>query len=187
MIGRPTKISIGRIACTGLLVMAPLQLQAQPDTIHSPVKLHAGAIELDLSGSLLDMEGVSRYALALRSGIFFEAPAGLGAVELELGYSRVSSLDLLDLGVHISWQRAFWESPVYPYLGLAGGFRQERLGSFDQVPYPVGVITGVRVLLGQQAAFRTDFEFLRILNDPVQDYSERKLVLGVSLLFRNTP
>ncbi len=169
-----------------LLVLVPNQTRAQADTTRSFVKLHGGAIEVNFSGSILEIEDNSRFAAAIRGGIFFEAPSGLGGVECELGYSHISALDLLDLEIHASWQRAFWDSPIYPYVALAGGLRQEWLGSFDQVRYPVGLNIGCRVLLSQQVAFRADFKLRRVLNDPVRDFSERQLVIGISVFFRNS-
>ena len=172
--------------CTAFLVAHPDPVRAQVDTTMVTPRLHPGAIELNLSGSMVTIEGSSRYDLAFRSGMFFEAPGGLGGAELEVGYSHVSSLDLLNVQVSASWQRAFWESPVYPFIALGGGIRQEWLGSFEQVRYPVGVSAGLRMLFSPQAAFRTEYRLRRVLNDPVRDFTEQQFLVGISVLFRNS-
>src|ERR1051326_3357552 len=157
---------IGCMLCTACLVAHPDPARAQSDSTMGTPRLHPGAIELNLSGSMVTIEGSSRYDLAIRSGMFFEAPGGLGGAELEVGYSHVSSLDLLNLQVSASWQKAFWESPVYPFIALGGGIRQEWLGSFEQVRYPVGVSAGLRMLFSPQAAFRTEYRLRRAPTNP---------------------
>src|SRR5258708_4447724 len=160
------------LACTACVITIPDLTRAQADTARLTPRLHPGAIEVNLSGSMVAIEGTSRYDLAIRSGVFFEAPAGLGGAGLVIGYSHVRALDLLALLVSASWQRAFWDSPVYPFIAIGGGIRQEWLGSFEQVRYPVGASAGFRILLSPQAAFRTDYRLRRVLNDPVRDFTE---------------
>lgn len=172
--------------CTAFLVAHPDPARAQSDSTMVTPRLHPGAIELNLSGSMVTIEGNSRYDLAIRSGMFFEAPGGLGGAELEVGYSHVSSLDLLNVQVSASWQKAFWESPLYPFIAVGGGIRQEWLGSFEQVRYPVGVSAGIRFLNGPHAAFRTEYRLRRVLNDPVRDFTEQQFLVGISVFFRNS-
>ena len=166
--------------------MVPNLARAQADNTPRTPRLHPGAIELNLSGSMVAIEGTSRYDLAIGSGMFFEAPVGFGEAALEIGYSHVSSLDVLDLQASASWQRAFWDSPLYPFIALGVGIRQEWLGSFEQIRYPVGVSAGFRFLFSPEVAFRTDYKLRRVLNDPVRDFTEQQFLVGISVLFRNS-
>jgi hypothetical protein len=177
----------GSFVCIVWFLVVPQLARGQADSARLTPELHPGAIELNLSGSWISIEGSSRYDLAIRSGMFFEVPGGLGAAELEFGYSHVNSLDLLDVQAYASWQRAFGDSPLYPFIALSGGLRQEWLGSFDQIRYPVGMSAGFRVLLNQHVTFRTEYKLRRVLHDPVRDFTEQQLVFGISVLFRNDP
>src|SRR5437879_3807342 len=75
---------------------------AQPDTVRLLPTINPGAVELNFSASVLDVEGSSSVSAALRGGIFFSAPSGLGALELEASYSHISSLDMLDMQFYAS-------------------------------------------------------------------------------------
>ena len=161
---------------------ANASLAADPLPVPS---IRAGAIELGLSGSLTTVAGSSTVTISTRSGTFVRAAAGLAGLEAELAYSHVQSLDRLDVQVYLSWQRPPGKTPLYPYVAMGGGIRQEWIGSFKQVRYPVGLSLGLRALVSQRVAFRTDYRFLRLLNDPVSNFSEHQITIGLSVFFRN--
>ena len=152
---------------------------------HSVPHIRAGAIELGLSGSLTTVEGLSRGLVAIRGGTFVNATGGLAGLEAEVSYSHVQSLDRLDVLGHLSWQRAAGRSSLYPYGAIGGGIRKEWIGSFRQVRYPVGFSLGLRTVLSQRVAFRTEYRFLRVLSDPISNFSEHQLTIGLSIFFRN--
>ncbi len=148
--------------------------------------IRAGAIELGLSGSLTTVEGLSRGLASVRGGTFLSAINGLVGFEAELSYSHVQSLDRVDVLGHLSWQRAVGRSSVYPYVAIGGGIRKEWIGSFRQVRVPLGFSLGLRALLSQRVAFRTEYRFLRVMSDPISNFSEHQLTIGLSIFFRNS-
>jgi len=149
----------------------------------SMVSIKPGAIELGLAGSMTIVEGNSRMTFAIRTGFFTAAPRGLFGFETSLAYSHLNALDWLDVEGAFSWQAKLGNSAVYPFLALGGGFRQEKLGAFRQLRYPVGADLGMRALVAPQAAIRVEYKFRRILHDPVANFSEHHVVVGLSLLF----
>ena len=151
----------------------------------SVASLYAGAIEAGVSGALTVVEGATRLLAALRAGSFARAPGGLWGAEIESSFSHVSSLNLLDFQGNLSWQPIGSPNSLNPFLALAVGVRQEWVGSFSQVRFPIGVNLGVRNMFDNRAAFRAEYRFRRVLADPISDFSEHLVVLGLSLFFRN--
>jgi len=152
----------------------------------SAVSIKPGAIELGLAGSMTTVEGSSRTAVAIRAGFFKSAPAGLFGFETSLSYSHVNALDWLDMEGALSWQTKLGNSAVYPFFTFGGGLRQEWLGSFQQIRYPLGLNLGTRALVAPQAAIRVEYKFRRILHDPVANFSEHHVVVGLSIFFKNS-
>jgi len=163
-------------AMTGVF---PAGLRAETAT------LQPGAIELGVSGALTIVEGSTRGSVALDGALFARAPGGLASATVEIGYSHVGSLDLLDLSALIGWTRAAGSTSLYPFVALAGGVREEWIGSFSDVRYPVGFDAGLRALVSTRADVRIDYRLRRVLNDPVEDFTEHEIRIGVALLFRN--
>jgi hypothetical protein len=147
--------------------------------------LAPGAIELGASGAVTRVEGLTHASVALRCGSFLGIGSGLAGIEGELSYAHVSGLDELGVEAALSWQRPVARGAAYPYAALAWGLRQEWLGSFREVRYPLGGTLGLRTLLGRRAATRVEYRYRRVLGDPVADFSEHELRLGLSVLFRN--
>jgi len=183
--------AVSRITTAPVLVFVilqwnPLPAQAELEESNSTPGLRSGAIELGLAGSWTAVEGLSRATVAVRSATFRQVPGGLGIIEMQFSYSHLRSLDWVEVQGTIGWQRRWGKSPVYPYLAGAGGLRQEWLGSFRQLRYPVGFNLGFRVLLGQQTGLRFDYGFRRILHDPVANFTEQQVVVGISIFFKNS-
>lgn len=148
--------------------------------------LKPGAIELGVAGALSNIEGIQSGALWVRAGIFTEALRGLAGAELSAGYSHVSSLDRFDLAAAVNWGKRWGQSGNYPYVSLSGGWRQEEVGSFSHGRFPVGFGIGVRSLVGRRAGFRLEYGYRRVLNDPVADFNEHEITIGLSIYFRNS-
>jgi len=49
----------------------------------------------------------------------------------------------------------------------------------------VGFGVGFKTLIGPAGGLRVEYQFRRVLDDPVEDVSEHQLLLGVSLFFLN--
>jgi len=147
--------------------------------------LQAGAIESGISGSLTIVEGSTRGSVALDCGLFARAPGGLASATVEIAYSHVSSLDLLDVSALVGWTRPLGSTSLYPLVALAGGVRQEWIGSFADARYPVGFDVGLRALVSTRADVRLNYRLRRVLNDPVDDFTEHEIRIGIALLFRN--
>ena len=169
---------------TLIFMFFPLSLLFAQKNDSAAVSLKSGAIELGLAGSMSIVEGSTRTTLAARAGVFKSAGRGLVGFETELAYSHVNALNRLDWEILFSWQHAIKKSPVYPFIALGGGLRQEHLGSFSQVRYPLGLNLGTRTLLAPQAAIRVEYKFRRVLRDAVENYSEHHIVVGLSIFFK---
>ena len=170
-----------------LLFALPAAAFAQrSDSVRAPA-IRSGAVELGIAGSLTAVEGLARVSLMLRAGTFRSIGGLLSGAEVEAGYSYTNALGAVDLQGSISLTGAAGGGIVWPYVAIAGGIRQEWLGSFSQVRYPIGCDIGMRLLLSDGAAVRTGYRFRRVLNDPVSTYSEHQILLGISLLVENTP
>jgi len=168
-----------------LLMVFAQNLFAQQNDSSTAIALKSGAIELGLAGSMTIVDGSSRATAAIRTGLFKSAPRGLFGIETALTYSHANALDLIDWEVLFSWQRRFKKSPIYPYIAVGGGLRQEHLGSFSQARYPMGLNLGIRAFIAPQAAIRTEYKFRRVLHDPVKSFSEHQIVIGISIFFKN--
>ena len=149
--------------------------------------IRPGAIEVGLAGSLTSVEGARRAEIALRAETFRAAGAMLSGLEGEVSYSHVSALDMVGLEGGFSVQRAVVPSTVRPFVVVAGGVRQESIGSFRQARYPIGFDLGARMLVSERVAFRAEYRFRRVLRDPVADFTEHELRIGASVFFRNGP
>jgi hypothetical protein len=147
--------------------------------------LRPGAVELGMTGAVTQVEGTTRGSAAVRCGSFLAARSGLAGLEGEIEYAHVSGLDALGLEANLSWQKPMSGGAAYPYVALAWGLRQEWLGSFRDVRYPLGGTVGLRTMLGTRAATRIEYRFRRVLGDPVADFNEQELRLGLSVFFRN--
>lgn len=193
---RPAKRSLrcgfaGRALAVAFLASLPLPAAANGASTPSDLQLHdllsAGAIELGVTGAATRVEGLTSGSAALNCGSFLQAKSGLAGIEGELEYTHVGGLDALGLEAHVSWQRAMSNGTAYPYVALAWGLRQEWLGSFRVVRYPVGGTLGVRTMLGRRAATRVEYRFRRVMGDPVANYNEHALRLGLSVFFAVRP
>ena len=150
-----------------------------------PGRIRPGAVELGMAASITAVEGSAHATLALRVGTFVAARSGLAGFEAETQYHHQRSLDVVDLQASVSWQRPVAGGAAYPFVATGGGVRQEKLGSFGQTRYPVGVGLGLRVLFGARAAVRVEYRYRRVLGDPVADFNEHQVLTGLSLLLRN--
>jgi hypothetical protein len=158
---------------------------AQTDGPADLPTIRSGAIEIGVAGALATVEGIVNASLDGRGGYFRDGLGGLLGAEIVASYRHLSSLDAFGLEGAVSWQRRAGRSGNYPFVTVGGGIRHEMVGSFGQSRYPLGFGVGLRSLFGQRAAVRVQYQFRQILNDPVADFSEHRLVLGLSIFVRN--
>jgi hypothetical protein len=168
-----------------IVAIAALGFAWSPRANAETPSLRAGAIELGLSGALTIVEGSTRASVGVDGSGFARAPGGLAIASAEIGYSHVNDLDILDAGVLIGWTRPIGDSSLYPFVALAGGVRQEWIGSFADARYPVGFDAGLRALVSSRANIRVSYRLRRVLNDPVEDFTEHEIRIGIALLFKN--
>ena len=102
---------------------------------------------------------------------------------LETTYSTQQSLDELGLEAAVGWLPA--RGQVLPFVAVAGGVRQEWIGSFRETRYPVGFDAGARLLLSPRVGLRGEYRFRRMLDDPVADFSEHRVLMGISVFWNN--
>ena len=131
------------------------------------------------------VEGITDGSIVVRSGLFQDALSGVVAGELSAAYRHQSSLDRFDVEAWFSWQRQWGQTGNYPFVAAGGGVSYENVGSFSVTRYPLGLSLGLRMLFGQRAAVRLEYQFRRMFNDPVADFTEGRLLLGLSVFFRN--
>jgi hypothetical protein len=91
----------------------------------------------------------------------------------------------MDVSALAGWTRSIGTTSLYPYVAVGGGVRQEWIGSFADARYPVGFDVGLRALVSSGADLRVNYRLRRVLNDPVDDFTEHELRVGIALLFRN--
>lgn len=147
--------------------------------------LQSGAIELGLAGGLTNVEKTTVGSVALRLGAFRSLGPGLLGGEAEIGHEHVRNLDRLEGLVAASWSFQAGQSAAFPFLGAVGGFREEWIGSFRVARGVWGGCAGIRTLLHERAGLRFEARLLRLLNDPVENFTESELSVGLSLFFRN--
>jgi hypothetical protein len=159
--------------------------QTAADTSTTVPAILPGAIELGLAGSLTAVDAVASASLTLRSGSFLRSPSGLVGYELDLFYAHVNLYDQLGLEGRLTWNLPLHGATTLPYVVIGGGLRQEWIGSFSQIRFPAGGGLGFRAMMGRDVAFRCEYIMQRILGDPIQDYNEHRIELGISLLLEN--
>jgi len=147
--------------------------------------LRSGAFELGMGGSVTSAEGATTAMFRLQAGTFRSAGTALIEYGGGVSYSTVSDLDILDFEATVG---ALWrldDSSTWALINVTGAVRQEWVGSFSQVRYPVGFGAGFKVLASHRAAGTLTYEYRRILDDPVRAINEHRVVVGLSILFRN--
>ncbi len=148
--------------------------------------LAPGAIEIGMGGALVAVEGSVRASLAARAGTFITAGPGRVGFELEPAWLHVGELEGLELGGALTWQLATGSSADAFFVAVAGGWREEWLGSFRQARFPLGLNVGCRALFSRRGGMRAEYRYRRLLHDPVAAFSEHQVLVGLSLLFRNS-
>jgi hypothetical protein len=152
-----------------------------------PVIIHPGSIEIGIGGSLVAVEGIVSASLTVRGGSFFSTSAGNGSLELALTYTHLAIHDLLDIQPQLTWSIPIPAGSVIPFLCIGGGVRQEWIGSFTQLRYPVGAGGGIRAMMGREVGVRAEYLWRYLLNDPIAGYSEHSIQLGLSWFLCNQP
>jgi hypothetical protein len=144
-----------------------------------------GAWELGFSGSVVSREGVVNSTLAIFTNRFWTTSAVALSAGGVVAYSRVSDLDRVDLEGLFAVYRQLKGSTAFGFVGVGGGVRQEWVGSFSQARYPLGLDVGIKALASRRAAVTVAYQYRRMLNDPVSDFSEHRFVTGISLFIHN--
>lgn len=173
----------GPVMCALVLVIGRTSM-ACAETSRDEQRLHPGAFEVGVSGALSVVERNATATAATRGGYFFGAGGALVNTEMEVAYGHVASLDLVETGLQIGIQPGA-ASGIIPYGGIGVAVRPEWIGSFRQTRVPAGIHAGVRAVVSRNAALRAEYRFHRVLRDPVANYNEHELRVGLSLLFRN--
>ncbi|HEV2105477.1 MAG TPA: hypothetical protein VGU27_07060, partial [Candidatus Eisenbacteria bacterium] len=156
---------------------------APPDSLP---RLHPGALEVGVAGALTSVAGGAFGDLAFTAGRVLRAPRGLLEVALEPAYAHVAGLDELDTEGSLVWLHPLGGAPgALGYAGLGGGPRETWVGSFREGRVGVGFDVGLRVLVTPGAGARVAYRFRRVLNDPVADYDEHRVLVGLSIYLRN--
>ena len=168
-------------------VLLILATGASAQATESPTALNAGAVEFGGFGSLTTVEGITNGSLGLRGGTFFDFLTGLLGAELGTSFKHVSSQDVFDIETQVSWQKRLRDTSNYPFIAVAAGLRHEEIGSFGSTRYPVGLGIGLRALLGKRSAARFEYQYRRVLNDPIRNFNEHQFIFGLSVFFRNQP
>ncbi len=172
-----------RDAVVVVLLCVPVMAAGDAGRPGAP-SISPGAYEAGVGASFLSVAGSARADLGFRGGRFFAAPRGLAVLEGELGYSHVSQLDQFGFEGSAGWT-SNGSNGLFPFVNLAAGVRKEWIGSFSQARYPVGATAGIRALFSKRAGIRLEYRFRRVLGDPVADYTEHRMVAGVSLFWKN--
>ena len=174
------------LVCCVAIMAGPAASQEEEST-SSLGKIRDGAVDVGFHASLVSLEEEMNSSIALRGEylkVWGRFALGLGA---NSAYGHISSLDLVDFQGTVAGYLHIEDSSLYPFVGLSAGFRQEWLGSFNQLRYPVGIDVGIKALAGNRAGVTASYMYRRIVDDPIADFNEHRVVFGLSLLFRNQP
>ncbi len=173
------------LRATVIIILLSTQIFAGETEKSQKNALHSGAIETGLAGSLTVSQGVSNATVFLR-GMFFRDidRKNLLGFGLESAYTHIRSLNQIDVQATIAWQRKTIRA-MHFFALIGGGLRQEFLGSFRQSRFPLGFNLGVRNMLSSSAALRFEYSFRRFFSDPIANFSEHRLIAGISIFFRN--
>ena len=147
--------------------------------------MHGRAVEIGAAGSMTSASGVTQAELGLRAGEFIAFHRTILEAALEPSVLHVEGLNSLSVEGSITWVRELPCSPLNLFVAGAAGLRQEWIGGFQEARYPVGLGAGVLLLTSAAAGLRIEYRFRRVLHDPVADFSEQRLLLGLSLFLRN--
>ncbi len=161
--------------------------QVAAESVPTSWTIVPGAVEVGLAGSLASVEGATRGAVALRVGMHRRTAGRLWSLEGEIAQAHERDADRFDALATLAWGFRLGSSSVHPFAGAIAGIRQEWIGSFRQSRVPVGAAFGLRALASDRAGLRIDYRVLRILDDPVADFTEHGLAAGFSIFFRNAP
>jgi len=172
------------VIVAAVLCAAPGSLLARSPGEGEEKILRPGTVELGVCGLLSSVDGTVEARFGLRGGTFLEAPSGLWGAEAEAAYATVRSLHQLDLEASFSWGGQVGTQGFFPFVAIGGGLRLETLGSYRQTLVPVGATVGVRMLATESAGIRLDVKVRRVLNDPVKDFTEVNLALGISFFLQ---
>lgn len=149
--------------------------------------IYPGAVELGLTGSVTSVDGDTRSTAGVRLARFSTVRRGIGGTEIEIAHTHAASFDQVDAQLAFSWQPFPRRGGLLPYAAVAGGAREEWRGGARTTRYPVGVDAGIRLLANQFAGARVEYRFRRVLDDPVADFDEQRIVFGLSLFLHNGP
>jgi hypothetical protein len=152
------------------------------DTTDVGAAICAGDVELGFSASFVQVDRSLRGTAGCGGGLYVPLLQGLGSGELVLRYRHLRALDELEILGGMTWQPRHVSIAVYPYAGVLAGVRQEWIGSFATARTPLGIQMGARILISESSLIRCGLHALRVLGDPVEDFTEWEFVLGIALL-----
>lgn len=167
-------------ALMGSAIAGPLQ--AEEPVV---VDLRSGAWELGFNGSVVSRESAVGSMLAVFTNHFRVVRGLTLSAGATAGWSHVSDLDRVDVGIAALVYKRLTDINAWIYAGPGGGLRQEWVGSFNVVRYPVGLDVGLKALFSRRAAITVSYQYRRMLNDPVADFDEHRFVTGISILLNN--
>lgn len=168
-----------------LSIVTLLLVSATPALAGEGHEIRGGAVALGAAGAFTSVEGSTAGSFGITAAYFLAARGLTLSLGAGWDYAHVSDLDLVEVGVSVAAMRRIGESSAYPFVALGGGVRQEWVGSFRQARYPLGFDVGLQALVSAAASFAVTYEFRRVLDDPVSDFSEHRVVVGLAVLFRN--
>jgi len=149
------------------------------------VDLRSGAWELGFNGSIVSRESAVGSMLAVFTNRFWVVRGVTLSAGASAGWSHVSDLDRVDVGVVAFVYKRLKDINAWIYAGPGVGLRQEWVGSFNVVRYPIGLDVGLKALFSSRAAITVSYQYRRMLNDPVANFDEHRFVTGISILLNN--
>ena len=180
-------MSAAKSRAVALLAAVAVAVSSVAGTAEPAPEIRPGAIEVGLAGALVGLESGTRAVLDVRGTSYVGVPRGILGLGAGCGFTHVAELDRVELLGSVRWEHALGNWGAAGSATAWGGWSEEWLGSFREARYPVGFSLGLRWMPSQTAAIRIDARWLRFLDDPVDDPTERQLLLGLSILFRNAP
>jgi hypothetical protein len=172
-----------RLLCAGVAVAVCLAVA--PSGADDGRRVTSGAVGVGANGSFASVEGASSGSAGLEVASYQMTSGVILRYAASADFMHVSDLDQLGIEGHVGVMRGVGRSSAYPFVALSAGVRQEWVGSFRHSRFPLGIDVGMMILASNTAALDVAYEFRRLVDDPVSDFNEHRLTLGVSILFRN--
>ncbi len=167
-----------------LVFLATLSLATAASNALAGVAEMENNLEFGVSGRFVSIDGVADGAIALSLDRYARPRSRVAvSVGVVARYQHIAERDVVEPSLRVGLMLCRESTQTFPFLRGSLGLRREWLGSFSENRHPIGFDLGMKAFLGGRAAMTTAYEFRRVLSDPVKNFNEHAVSVGVSVFF----